>query len=381
MDDQSICVVTHPLGTAGENATRTLLNILSAITTVSLITANLPADSNIRASHEVVEFARRDPGRNVVYAAGSFIINQIRITKIIRSRDESIVLFYGATSYVLPILSAKLLGRTVIIEPRGDVPLTLQLEWERRFPARLAVGLANILRALEWISYTIADAIISYTPSMADELGLLGFDDKVYTNGARYVDVERFRPEIPYTERGPVAGYVGRLDEEKGIRTLARAAKHLSTGTFRFVGDGDLKPWLETVLAEEIAEGSVELTGWVDHEEVPEELNRLKILVLPSQPTEGLPTTILEAFACGTPVYATPVSGVPDVVREGETGFLMTDPGEKELATKIEYILGRDDLSELSDNCRALIESTYDFDAAIERYRRILEDLKTRDEE
>jgi glycosyltransferase involved in cell wall biosynthesis len=46
---------------------------------------------------------------------------------------------------------------------------------------------------------------------------------------------------------------------------------------------------------------------------------------MPSAPTEGLPTTILEAMACGTPVYTTPVLGVLSVVRDGETGFLMTD--------------------------------------------------------
>jgi len=93
--------------------------------------------------------------------------------------------------------------------------------------------------------------------------------------------------------------------------------------TFRFVGDGGLKSWLEAELAAEIEQGAVETVGWVDHDEVPTELNRFRLLVLPSEPTEGLPTVILESLACGTPVYATPVSGVPDVVRDGETGFLM----------------------------------------------------------
>ena len=87
----------------------------------------------------------------------------------------------------------------------------------------------------------------------------------------------------------------------------------------------------------------VEVTGWVDHEEVPAELNDLRLLVMPSEPTEGLPTVILEAMACGTPAYATPVSGVPDVVRERRTGFLMSSRDPDGIAADIEAILDRED--------------------------------------
>ena len=49
-----VCVVTHPLAAAGENATRSLLDVLSALTAVSLVTADLPTDSEIRGRHEVI---------------------------------------------------------------------------------------------------------------------------------------------------------------------------------------------------------------------------------------------------------------------------------------------------------------------------------------
>lgn len=98
----------------------------------------------------------------------------------------------------------------------------------------------------------------------------------------------------------------------------------------------------------------------------------MRLLVLPSQPTEGLPTTILEAFACGTPVYATPVSGVPDVVHEGETGFLIEATDPETMAAEIRQIMARDDLAEIADNARRLVEREYQFDAAVERYRAIL---------
>jgi glycosyltransferase involved in cell wall biosynthesis len=372
-----VCVVTHPLSGAGENATRTLLEVLAAITTVSLVTANLPASSSIRDRHEVIEISQKDEGTSVPVAAVRFIANQIRMALIVARREERIVLFYGATSYLVPIAVAKLAGKTVVLEPRGDVPLTLRLQWEQRLPTPLARGLAGSIRALEWVGYTLADGIVTYTPSMAEELGLDTFESKLYPNGARYVDIERFSPAGRFEDRDSVVGFLGRIDEEKGIRTLAAVAEDLPEDvTFRFVGEGQLLEWLQGRLENDIESGDVEVTGWVDHDDVPAELRQFRLLIMPSQPTEGLPTVILEALACGTPVYATPVSGVPDVVREGETGFLMSDSDAEAILEDVETIMDRDDLDEISDNGRALIENEYSFEAAVDRYREILAALE-----
>ncbi|WP_284009635.1 glycosyltransferase family 4 protein [Haloarcula pelagica] len=369
----NVCVVTHPLAAAGENATRSLLDILAAITGVALVTADLPADSEIRERRELVELTQKGAGDSVVVAAVRFLLNQLRMCRVLADRDEEVVLFYGATSYVLPILAARLLGKTVLVEPRGDVPLTLRLTWEQRMPAPLARTLAGAVGLLERTGFALADGVVTYTPEMARQLDLHPEAPTVYPTGARYVRTDEFDIETPYADRERVVGFLGRLDEEKGIRELAEVARSLPEDvTFRFIGDGDLRAWLEAELTAEIAAGRVELTGWVDHDDVPEQLNELSLLVLPSQPTEGLPTTILEALSCGTPVLASPVSGVPDVVRDGETGFLVESREPAALRDEIAAILARDDLAEFSDRGRALIETEYSFEAACERYRSIL---------
>jgi glycosyltransferase involved in cell wall biosynthesis len=374
MADHEVCVVTHPLSGAGETATRTLLDVLAEVAAVSLVTANLPADSIVREDHEVLEVSDRDEGDSIPTAAVRFAVNQLRMARVLARRDADVALFYGATAYLVPILVAKIAGKTVLLEPRGDVPLTLRLTWERRVPAPVARALAGTVRALEWTGYALADGIVTYTPAMAAELGLDRFDDKLYTNGARYVDVDRFAPTTPHADRDPVVGFLGRLDEEKGIRTLAAVARRLPEDVrFRFVGGGDLEDWLRETLADEIAAGDVEVAGWVDHDEVPAELDRFRLLVMPSRPTEGLPTVILEALACGTPVYASPVSGVPDVVRDGETGFLMDDLDADAIARDVAAILDREDLPAISRNGRHLVEAEYSFPAAVDRYRAILE--------
>lgn len=371
-----VCVVTHPLSGAGETATRTLLDILGALTAVSLLTANLPEESEIRTRHEVLEVSKKDEGTSIPVAAGRFLANQLRMAAVLRRRDEDVALFYGATAYLLPVLVAKLSGMVVVLEPRGDVPLTLRLRWERRVPAPVARALAGSVWVLERAGFALADGVVTYTPSMATELGLDPTSEKVYTEGARYVDTERFAPRREFEDRENVVGFLGRLDEEKGIRTLATVARDLPDDvTVRFVGDGALAGWLADELADEIATGRVELRGWVDHEDVPGELNDLRLLVLPSEPTEGLPTVILEALACGTPVYATPVSGVPDVVRDGETGFLMREREPEALVREIAAILECEELPKVSRHGRELILDTYSFEAALERYRTILEQV------
>lgn len=374
----SVCVVTQPLSAAGERISLNLLDILSAITTVSLMTGAIPADSRIRDEYETIEISTAGTGRNILVAALRFVSNQFRMAKNIWRREEDVILFFGPTSYLLPILVGKLAGKTVVLQPRGDVALTLRLQWAERVPWPIAHLLAGLVQMLERIGFLVADVILTYTPTMADELDLGRYESKLYTSGARFIDTDRFQPTVPFGERDRVVGFLGRIDEEKGIRTLATVAKLLPDDcVFVFAGDGELSEWLATELEEERKEGSVKLSGWVDHEDVPEMLNRFQLLVMPSQPTEGLPTAILEAMACGTPVYATPVAGVPDVVREGETGFLMEDMDDETIVHKIEEILARADLNEISKSARSLVEEQYSFSGAVNRYRAILTKIST----
>jgi len=372
-DLPDVCVVTHPLAAAGENATRSLLDVLSAVTGVALVTADLPADSEIRDRHELVELTRKGAGDAIAVATVRFLLNQLRMCRVLADRDEEVVLFYGATSYLLPILFARAVGKTVLVEPRGDVPLTLRIAWEESLPSPIARTLAGLVRALERAGFAAAHGVVTYTPSMADQLDLDPDARDVYPTGARYVRTDDFRVRTPLGDREQRVGFLGRLDEEKNVRELAAAAKGLPDDvTFTFIGDGDLREWLEAELATEIEAGRVEMRGWVDHDDVPAELDRLRLVVLPSEPTEGLPTTILEALACGTPVYATPVSGVPDVVRDGETGFLMDSTDPDDIRRELLSILDCEDLPAISRAGRELIEDQYSFQAAQERYRAIL---------
>jgi glycosyltransferase involved in cell wall biosynthesis len=107
------------------------------------------------------------------------------------------------------------------------------------------------------------------------------------------------------------------------------------------------------------------------YDEIPKYLNELKLLVLPSY-TEGLPNTMLEAMACGTPVLATAVGAVPDIIKDGETGFIMEDNSPDCIARNVLRALSHPNLEQIADNAHSLVEKEFTYEAAVRKYETVL---------
>ena len=118
--------------------------------------------------------------------------------------------------------------------------------------------------------------------------------------------------------------YVGNLLPVKGPTVLARAAEQLQNIDVIFVGTGP----------EKIAAGRC--VGARPHDEIPLWMNACDVLCLPSL-NEGLPNVALEAIACGVPVVASRVGGVPEVLRDGVNGFMVpaADPDALAVALRL----------------------------------------------
>ena len=135
---------------------------------------------------------------------------------------------------------------------------------------------------------------------------------------------------------------VGRLCEQKGQLLLLRAMRQvIDRGTlFELVlaGDGELRPAVEAEIARLGLGERVHITGWIDGERVRHELRQARALVLPSF-AEGLPVVIMEAMAMQRPVLSTYVAGIPELVLDGETGWLVPAGDVDRLAVAIEACL------------------------------------------
>ena len=181
-------------------------------------------------------------------------------------------------------------------------------------------------------------------------------------------------PDHGYRERfagqmvKPRIGIIGRITPDKGHLLFLQAARLLTDGRFgcRFVicgipGEGDNE------YAGAVLEASralpVEWLGW--RVDIAQVLQELDILVLAST-MEGLPRVMLEAFSAGVPVIAFAAGGIPEAIRDGDTGFLVEERSPAALGDKIESLLGSGGaLERVSRNARRAWEATYN----VERYR------------
>ena len=188
------------------------------------------------------------------------------------------------------------------------------------------------------------------------------------------VDVRRFRPlAAPLNEARFV--FLGRATEAKGFldfcRAMVRLPRELIDG-IDIIGEGAaLLPGIQLLRASGRSD-LVRGTGPIAREEVPSRLRRSSVLVLPSQ-DEGMPACVLEAMACGLAVVATPVGGIPEVLRHGQTGLLVA-PGDPEgLVRACRRLAEHRDLRErVGRNGRALVCSRFDASACFAATRRLI---------
>ncbi len=164
------------------------------------------------------------------------------------------------------------------------------------------------------------------------------------------IDVAQFSPSADgagtLNGKPPTILHVGRLEREKGIFVLAEALARLSAGEHVPASDADV-PWrvvfaggdrtdaagvsnreqLERFFAEHGLAGRVEVRGFVAQEELVGLYRHADLCVVPSILYESFSYTCLQAMACGRPLVATTMGGMPEVVVNGETGLLVP-PGD-----------------------------------------------------
>ena len=133
--------------------------------------------------------------------------------------------------------------------------------------------------------------------------------------------------------------FAGRLTAQKGLATALEALTRVPAARLVLVGDGPDRAELERRAQEAGLNGRVEFRGARPREEVLRALAGAEAALLPSE-WENLPHAAVESLAVGTPVVATAVGGVPEVVRDGENGLLVEPSDAEALAAAIERVLG-----------------------------------------
>ena len=188
-------------------------------------------------------------------------------------------------------------------------------------------------------------------------------------------------PPIPTPWSARQAGsvlFLGKLGQAKGVYDLLQACAeltqrcpslHLALG-----GDGDRSALQQQADALGVAR-HVDLLGWVQGEQKTRLLNSCRIYVLPSY-FEGLPMSILEAMACGVPVIATAIGGIPEAIQDGVEGYLLAPGDVNGLAERIARLLSDDALAQsMGAAARSKVERQFSTAAVMPRLEQIYNDL------
>ena len=153
--------------------------------------------------------------------------------------------------------------------------------------------------------------------------------------------------------------FIGRIGEEKGLRTLIGAWKSLPDMPLKIVGDGpDMAKF--RLLAQETNLLNVEFLGYRPYPECMEILNEARFLVMPSVWYETFGLTIIEAFACAKPVIASNLGAMADLITDGETGLLFEPGNPSDLTNKVERLWNNEDeVIRMGGNARKEFEEKY----------------------
>jgi glycosyltransferase involved in cell wall biosynthesis len=214
-------------------------------------------------------------------------------------------------------------------------------------------------------------ALSKYLAEFAKSMG--SADVEVVPNG---VDLGKFRLTSDRSALSDKSRIVlvttSRLVKKNAVDDIIRSLQFLPDNViFRCIGSGKDEAHLKALVAELKLEDRVEFYPHMDHSVMSTALKEADIFIRPSL-TEGLGSSFIEAMAAGLPVIATPVGGIPDFLKDGETGLFCQVREPKSIADNVTRLIKDPGLyTKISRNSVRLASESYDWNKIAERFREI----------
>lgn len=224
------------------------------------------------------------------------------------------------------------------------------------------------------------EAFFSVSQHLLDNLASHGVKHKESHVIPSGVDIREFKPGKKIKNRCVA---VGRMIDKKAplltLRAFADVAMDVPDATLEMLGGGPLEDEAIKYVAERGLTDRIWIRGDQSHHEVRNALQRAEIFLQHSVTakdgnTEGLPTSIQEAMACGTAIVSTRHSGIPEAVEEGVTGFLVDEMDIDEYRNAIRTVLTNSvDLEAIKRNARKTAIERFDNAQLLEKTEAIIE--------
>lgn len=215
--------------------------------------------------------------------------------------------------------------------------------------------------------YDLVDVFISPSEFLKSKVEEMGFKGKIIYL-PNFVKIEDFKPQYNWEENSIV--YFGRLSKEKGLFTLIDAMRDTKGIILKIIGDGPIRGDMEKKVENENIK-NVLFLGYKSGENLRNEIKKSMFTVLPSEWYENNPRSVIEGFALGKSVIGSRIGGIPELVKDGETGLTFEPGNSVDLRSKIEYYTNNPDkVVKMGKNARLFAEKDLN---AEEHYRRLME--------
>lgn len=301
-----------------------------------------------------------------------------RLYCLFRKEDFDIVHTHTAKAGILGRIAARLAGAPKVIHtPHGH-----------NFYGYFGQRISKLVVMLEKFIGYITDKIVVLTELEKDDLAvfkvaqptnIVVINSGLELNSYREVNIDarKKRDELQVEQDTTLVGMIGRLEPVKGPEYLIEAAKlvieRFSKVKFLIVGDGSLRNKLEFRCKKLSIFDKFVFTGW--REDIPEILAVLDILVLPSL-NEAVGRILIEAGACGKPVVATSVGGIPEVVKDNETGILVPPKAPEALARAIIALLKSEEKRQkMGEAAKNWVDDKFSASRMVERVSNLYSEL------
>ena len=227
-----------------------------------------------------------------------------------------------------------------------------------------------------------ADAITATSKMLTEATIDMIYDGTPVTTIPFGVDTELFSPSKEKSTKSKICiGIVKALEDKYGIEYLIRAFKIVVESGYEsnllIVGEGSLRKNLEALTDSLNLSNSVKFIGKIDNNEVVEYLHMIDIFIVPSiSSSESFGVASVEASSCSIPVIASNIGGLPEVVVDGETGYLVPPCNDTAITEKIIKLIEEPELRiKLGANGRKFILDNYEWNICASKMEKIYDSI------
>ena len=304
----------------------------------------------------------------------------LSLYRILRVERPQIVHTHTAKAGFLGRLAARMAGVPVIVHTYHGHVLNGYYgpakSWLLRMMER---GLARVTDRIVAVSHLVKEDLIAHRVAPPEKISVipLGFDLEPFLDCGSLKG--EFRKELALDSGEKLVGILGRIFPIKNHRLFLESAAQIvrqeSNVHFVVVGDGILRSEMEKYAQELEIDHRVIFTGW--RRDLPRIYADLDLLVVSSN-NEGTPVSAIEAMAAGCPVVATRVGGLPDIVQDGETGYLVPAKQSQPLAAAmLELIRDSQRAKQMGRSAQCSVKETFALDRLLRDTENLYEELLT----